>query len=80
MTRYIIEVDSPNIIAHNKYYKCVGTSYRVSNFEKGHVFTTLSAKITFEKKTNYMLSNHEIWCIHVILYLHFVRQLLTFIC
>ena len=32
------------------------------------------------KNTNYMLSNHEIWYFYVILYLYFVRKILTFIC
>ena len=32
----------------------------------------------FEKNTNDMLSNHEIWYIYVILCLYFVIKLLTF--
>jgi hypothetical protein len=63
MTCYIIEVDAPNIITHNKYYKCVTRSFltkskctsnctghrnRVTNFKKFQVFTTLSPKFVFE--------------------------------
>ena len=65
MICYIIEVDSPNIITHNKYHKCVirylltkyftmhfvlhGICNRVTNFKKYHVFTILSPKIVFER-------------------------------
>ena len=34
-------------------------------------------KIRVWKNTNRMLFNHKIWCIYVILYLHFVKKLLT---
>ena len=40
---------------------------------------TISLKIMFEKNTNDMFSNHEIWYIYVILWLYFVIKLLTFI-
>ena len=36
-------------------------------------------KIRVGKNTNNMLFHHEIWCIFDILYLHYVRKLLTFI-
>ena len=62
------------------HFELHGTRNHVTNFEKCHIFTTLNPKIVFEKIKNCMLSNHEIWCIYVILYLHFVRKLLTFIC
>ena len=43
------------------HFELHGTRNHVTNFEKGHIFTTLSPKIVFEKTKNCMLSNHEIY-------------------